>query len=166
MREEKKLLLDEIKQKVEASNAFLVAKYESLDSQEIYSFRDALAKKSSEMEVVKKRVFLKALEECGYSYKVENLNGHIAVIFIKGDLVDAAKVVFEFAETTNKLDVISGEIDRKSYNKEDVLTLSKLPSLNVLRAQFLGLLEAPMVQTVSVIDSLLTSVIFTLEEKK
>ncbi|NGX63817.1 MAG: hypothetical protein KR126chlam6_01231 [Candidatus Anoxychlamydiales bacterium] len=38
--------------------------------------------------------------------------------------------------------------------------------MNELRAQFLSVLEAPMQNTVSVMNSLLTSVIYALEEKK
>jgi large subunit ribosomal protein L10 len=168
MRNEKKLLLDEIKGKIEISRGFIVTKHENLTTQESWTFRNALTKNSSEMEVVKKRIFLKALEQSGYSYKLEELDGHIAVIFVKpdGDLINIAKIIVELSDETNKIQIIRGEIDNKSYLKEDMIILSKLPSLNELRSQFLGLLEAPMSQTLSVFQSLLTSVIYALEEKK
>lgn len=166
MREEKKLLLEEIKEKVESAKSLIVTKYGNVTPQESWTLRQALAKSSSEMEIVKKRIFLKALQECGYKYKLEDLEGHIAVIFIKGDALEATKAIVEFEESTNKLELLRGEIEKKTYQKEDLLMLSKLPSLIDLRAQFLGLLEAPMTQTVSVINSLLTSVIYALEEKK
>lgn len=168
MRDEKKLLLEEIKDKVKLSKALIVTQYENITTEEMYAFRSSLAKNNSEFEVVKKRIFLKVLEQCGYSYKPKELSGHIAVVFVKpeGDPVNATKVVFEFSNETNKMQILRGEIEGASYLKDDLKTLSTLPSINELRAQFLGLIEAPMSQTVSVIQSVLTSVMFALEEKK
>jgi len=166
MREEKKLLLEEIEEKIDSAKSLVITKYENINAKESWDFRVALSKNLSEMEVVKKRVFLKAFEKKGYSYKIQELEGQIAVIFIKDDPVNAIKAIFEFSKQTEKLEVIRGEIEDKSYNKEDLLILSQLPSMNELRSQFLAVLEAPMQNTVSVINSLLTSVIYALEEKK
>jgi len=166
MREEKQLLLDEIKEKVKLSKSLIVTRYENITSSQACALREALVKSSADMEVVKKRIFLKVLEECGYSYKLEDLEGHIAVILIDGDPINPTKIIFDFGKETNKIEVIRGEIEGKSYSKEDMLILSKLPTLTELRSQFLGLLEAPMSQTLSVMDNVLTSVIFALEEKK
>lgn len=168
MRKEKQLLFDEIKEKVKLSKALLVAKYERITTREMWAFRNTLSKNFSELEVVKKRILLKVLQKCGYSYDPKELSGHIAVVFVgtPGDAVSAAKVVFEFSKETNKIQFVRGEIDGASYLKEDLIALCGLPSINELRAQFLGLLEAPMSQTLSVMQSILTSVMFALEEKK
>lgn len=168
MRDEKKLLLEEIKEKVKLSKALLITKYENITTEEMWAFRNSLSKNASELEIVKKRILLKVLEQCGFSYKPKDLVGHIAVVFVKpeGDPVNATKVVFEFSKETNKMQILRGEIEGASYLKDDLLTLSTLPSINELRAQFLGLLEAPMSQTASVIQNVLTSIMFALEEKK
>ncbi|HEU63770.1 hypothetical protein LCGC14_1297990 [marine sediment metagenome] len=166
MREEKKLLLEEIKEKIDSSSSLVVTKFKNITSTESWNFRNILLKNASEMEVVKKRVFLKAFEKSGYKCSIEELDGQIAVIFIKDDPVGAIKAIFEFSEQTNKLEVIRGEIEDKVYNKEDLLFLSKLPTMNDLRAEFLSVLEDPMSGTLSVMESLLTSVIYALEEKK
>jgi len=166
MRQEKTYLLDEIKEKLSSSTSLLITRFENINSKEAWEFRENLSKNKAEMEVVKKRIFLRALDECGYSYTLEELKGNIAAIFVTGDPVEATKVVFGFAEATNKLEVIKGEIDKKTYSKDDMLTLSKIPSLNVLRSEFLGLLETPMSQVVSVMENLLSSLLFAIEEKK
>ena len=48
---------------------------------------------------------------------------------------------------------------------EDVKAISELPSQDEMRAQFVGLLEAPMTQTLSVMQALLTSIMYCLENK-
>jgi len=168
MRQEKKLLLEEIKEKVELSKGMIVTKYENITTQEMWKFRKTLSQNASDLEVVKKRIFLKVLKDCGYSYDSKELEGHIAVVFIqtKANPIDAIKVMFEFSKETNKMQILRGEIDKKSYLRDDMLILSKLPSLNEFKAQFLGLLESPMSQTLSVIQNLLSSVMYALEEKK
>jgi large subunit ribosomal protein L10 len=83
-----------------------------------------------------------------------------------GDPLDATKVVFQFSKDNEEiLKVLGGKFDGQVYTGADLDALSKLPSLNELRAQFLGLLEAPMSQTLTVIDALLTSVLYCLENK-
>ncbi len=166
MREEKKLLLDEIKEKIDSSSSLIITKFTDITTAESWNFRNVLLKHTAEMEVVKKRIFLKAFEKSGYKCNIEQLEGQIAIIFIKDDPIDAVKTIFEFCKQTNKLEVLRGEIDDKTYDRQDLLILSKLSTKDELRAEFLSLLEAPMSGVVSVIDSLLTSILFALEEKK
>ena len=93
MRHEKTYLLDEIKEKIESSKAMLIAKYDSLAPGTVWGLRDNLRKNSSELEVVKKRVFLKALALCGYKYNIDDFDGNIAVVFIKDDAMTSTKIV-------------------------------------------------------------------------
>jgi large subunit ribosomal protein L10 len=51
------------------------------------------------------------------------------------------------------------------YNAADVEIMSQLPSKDVMRAQFLGLLEAPMAQTLAVMEALISSVVYCLDNK-
>ncbi|OGN60608.1 MAG: 50S ribosomal protein L10 [Chlamydiae bacterium RIFCSPHIGHO2_12_FULL_27_8] len=166
MRHEKTYLLDEIKEKIESSKAMLIAKYDSLAPGTVWGLRDNLRKNSSELEVVKKRVFLKALALCGYKYNIDDFDGNIAVVFIKDDAMTSTKIVFQFGEQSEKLTVIAGEIDGESYSKDGMKMLSTLPSKDELRSQFIGLLEAPMVQTVSLLDNVISSLVTALEEKR
>lgn len=166
MRQEKNLLLDEIKEKIESSNAFILTKYENVTPLEAWNVRQNLSKTKGELEIVKKRILIKALEKCGLTYQLDDLTGHIAVVFIADDPIANIKVVFNFANETKKMEVISGEMEGKKYDKNEMEMLSKIPPLNDLRAQFVGLLEAPMSQTISAMQSLLTSILYILEEKQ
>ncbi len=166
MREEKNLLLDEIKEKIDNSKAFIVTKSDKMTPLEAWDFRKTLSKNEAEYEVVKKRILLKALNTSGYKYDLKQLEGHIAVVFISGDPITTTKIVFEFAKQTNKLQVIRGELEEGTYSQSEMEELSKIPPKDELRAQFVGLLEAPMAQTVTVLDSMLTSIIHLIEEKK
>jgi len=166
MRAEKQFLLDEIKEKIKSSNAMIVTNYKSVTPNNAWDFRQKLREMESSFEVVKKRIFLKAAQECGLEVNLDQLEGHVGVVFTKDDTVGPAKQIFTFnKENGAEISVLYGVLEGKKYSAEDIEALSKLPNMPEMRAQFLGLLEAPMSQTLSVMQSLLTSVIYCLDNK-
>lgn len=167
MRQEKQFLLDEIAENIEGSEAFILARYGAMNAEKTGAFRDDLAKAGAVMQVVRKRVLGKAMAHCGIDgINVEELEGSLAVVFAKEDPIVTTKEVFNFCKNNEGvLEVVAGRFDGQMYGKEDVTALSKLPGKDEMRAQFLGLLEAPMSQTLSVMQALLTSVIYCLDNK-
>lgn len=166
MRDEKQLLLDEVKQKIEDSKGFVIARYQELTAARSREFRDKMAEAGGEFEVVKKRVFVKAAEKIGLKLDAIVLQGHIGIVFAHEDVMNVAKNAVKFSEDSNQVvTVLGGQIDGELCNAEEVEAIAKLPGLNELRAQFLGLLEAPMSQTIGAVQAILTSILYCLEEK-
>ncbi len=167
MRPEKQLLLDEIKHKIVGSKAIVLASYKRLAPNAAATFRVNLAKTGGSLEVVKKRVLVKAAKAADVALDPALLQGHIAVVFADQDPIQTAKVVYQFRrENDEVLDVIGGRFEGTFCSASDVEQISKLPSKDEMRAQLLGTLEAPLSQTLSVIQALLTSVMYCLENKQ
>ena len=166
MRQEKQLLLDEIKEKIDTSKALIVTQYKKSPPNRSCDSRLTLRKSDSEFEVVKKRILEKAIEASGFSIDLKSVKGNVGVVFIKENTIEGTKAFCTFSkEKGNLFTILSGRYEEKIYSPDDVKELSKLPTKDEMRAQFLGLLEAPMSQTLSVMDSLLTSVMHCLENK-
>ena len=166
MKAEKQFLLDEIKEQIEASQAMVLTSYKSFEANTNADFRDMIAETGADFEVVKKRVFLKAAKESGIEFDKESLDGHVAVVFAKEDPVKTTKAVVKFGKDHKEiLEVLGGHFEGKNITKDEVKELSKLPSMDQMRAQFVGLLQAPMSQTLGVMHSLLTSVMHCLDQK-
>jgi large subunit ribosomal protein L10 len=167
VRKEKQFLLDEVKEKIDSSSAFVVTRYGKIRPNQANEFRGALAKKHSELEVVRKRVFLKACEKAGIQgFNEEMLNGSIALVFASQDPIEATKQVFEFqGANAEEFEVLGGYLDGKAYTGADMKRLSTLPGKDEMRSQLLGLFEAPMSQTLAVMEALLCSVIHCLNNK-
>ncbi len=166
MREEKNLLLDEIKNKLETSSSFIVTRYSKLAPNTAHELRVRLVKMGSELEVVKKRVFLKAAANLGVALNIGDLQGHIGVVFATQDAIESIKEVLDFGKKNEKvIDVIAGRLDGNIYNEGEMKTLATLPNKNGMRAELLGLFEAPMAQTLAVIDALLCSPLYCLENR-
>jgi large subunit ribosomal protein L10 len=167
MRAEKQLLLDEIKEKLDSSTAFIVAKYDRLPPNLSWQFRDQLAKYGSVFEVVRKRVFLKAAELSGFKLDESIMKGHIAVVFVQQpDAIQPAKTLFKFAEDNqNLMSVVCGQIEGKIYSGNEVEQLSKLPGINEMRAELLALFVAPLTNTLSIFEAVMSETLSVIEQK-
>ncbi len=166
MRQEKQLLLDEIKEKIDGSKGFIVASYSDFTAQKARDFRDKVSEAGGEFEVVKKRVFIQAAKAYGIELDVNELKGHVGVIFAHEDASQVAKSTVKYSDENDKaVAVLGGQIEGEYCSAEEVEAIAKLPSLSELRAQLLGLFEAPMAQTVGAIQAVLTSILYCLEEK-
>jgi len=166
MRAEKQLLLDEIQEKIGQAKSLVLASYRKLEPNKAAAFRDELRKQGSGIGVVRKRIFAKAALASGVAIDLDTLQGHIAVVFISGDPVATTKTIFQFSkENEDVLTILGGRFDGQVCSAADVETISKLPSKDEMRAQFLGLLEAPMSQALATVEALLSSVMYCLENK-
>lgn len=166
MRAEKQLLLDEIKEMIDGSSAMVLTKYQKLDPNMAANFRTLIINSGGDFEVVRKRILLKAAIASGIPLDEDVLQGHIGVIFAKSDPVQVTKALYDFAKTNEEVfQVLCGRFEGQLCTAKDVEQISKLPSKDEMRAQFLGTLEAPLSQTLAVMEALLTSVPYCLENK-
>jgi large subunit ribosomal protein L10 len=166
MRQEKQLLLNEIKDKIAGSKALMLTSYKQLAPNKSAEFRLNLSKIGGSLEVVKKRVLVKAAQAANVELDPALLQGHIAVIFADQDPIQMTKAVYQFRqENEDLLEVIGGRFEGTICSAADMEQISKLPGKDEMRAQFLGTLEAPMSQTLAVIEALLTSVMHCLGNK-
>lgn len=167
MRKEKQLLLDEIQQKIESSSALFVTKYDKLEPNSSWEFRELLSKSKSQFEVVKKRVFLKAAKNSGIEIDETLLDGHIGIVFVEQeDAMAPAKTLFKFSDDNGDLfKVLCGRIEGKIVPGSDVEVLSKLPTLDEMRATLIGLLTAPMSQLLSVMEAAIAGPISVIKQK-
>lgn len=167
MRKEKQLLLDEIVDRLDAASSFVITRYQDLGADLNYELRSKLSKSGGKIYAFKKRVFLKAIAEKAVEFSHEDLPGHIAAVLGGEDAVAAAKVLSDFnKEHKNKnFEVLGGFFEGVQVSKEDVLEIASLPGRNEMRAQLLGLFEAPMAMSLGAMDAVMSSVPSCLQQK-
>ena len=167
MRPEKELLLNEIKEKIDSAKAMIVARYEKLEPNLAWQLRDTLLKSGCIFEVVRKRVFAKAAAAAGVQFDQALLKGHVGIAFVsQEDAMPSAKAMFKFSEENGQiLQVLCGQIEGKILPGSEIEMLSKLPSMDEMRAIFLGLLTSPMSQTLSVVEAIIAGPLSVLEQK-
>ena len=143
MRPEKQHLTQEYLTRLNASPFFIVVDYKGLTVSHLTELRSRLSKAGAEVHVVKNSIFRLAAKEAGVADLNGALTGQVAVVTGKRDISAAAKVVKTFGAELEKLKVHFGYLNNQRLEQAAIFTLADLPSIEVLRAQLLGVLNAP-----------------------
>ncbi|HEY5910704.1 MAG TPA: 50S ribosomal protein L10 [Verrucomicrobiae bacterium] len=153
MRPEKQNLTQEYLARLNASPFFIVVDYKGLKVGHLTELRKRLNKAGAEIHVVKNSVFRLAAKEAGVGDLNGALSGQLAVVTGQRDISTAAKVVKTFGKEFDKLKVFFGYLNNQRLEQPAIMTLADLPSLEVLRAQFLGVLSAPAGKLVRLLNT-------------
>jgi large subunit ribosomal protein L10 len=164
MRAEKKLLTNEYAARLNASPFFIVVEYTGLKVKPLTDLRKRLTAAGAEVHVVKNSVFRLAAKEAGVDLGPA-LDGQLAVITGQKDVSAAAKVVKTFAAEFEKPKIKFGYLDNQRLEPEAIQALADLPSLEVLRAKLLGLLQAPATKLVVLLNTPATQLAQVLKAK-
>ncbi|HKK17208.1 MAG TPA: 50S ribosomal protein L10 [Opitutales bacterium] len=165
MRPEKKYLVDEVSTHLNKSDYVYLANYERITVDETAELRASLAEHDAEFHVVKNTIFGIAAGEKEYPDVSEHLNGPTAIIVGGNNPSGVAKVLGKFFKDKEKVDVKVGIFNDKTLTKEQIEALAKLPGLEALRAQLLGLLSQPGTGLVRVLNAVPQSVVNVLQAK-
>lgn len=125
-----------------------------LSVKEIQQLRKNLRKQGAEVHVLKNTLFRIAAGEDVEKMPSEHHNGPTIFTFIFENESTCAKALFDFAGTSKKLEVKGAFFGGKSMSAKEVEALSKLPSREVLIAQVIGAISAPLSNLVGVIEAL------------
>lgn len=137
-------LVDEIKEKIENAQSIVLVNYRGLNVEEVTELRSNFREKDVDYKVYKNTMMRRAFNELGITELDELLKGPSAVAFSNEDAVSGAKVASEFAKDHEQLEIKAGIVDGKVIGVEEVKALAELPSREVLIAQVLGGLNAPI----------------------
>lgn len=154
MRPEKQNLTKEYITRLNASPFFIVVDYKGLKVGHMTELRKRLNKAGAEVHVVKNSIFRIAAKESGVATDMNgSLAGQVAVVTGQKDISTAAKVVKTFGSEFDKLKVKFGYLNNSRLADSDVLALADLPSMEVLRAKLLGVLNAPATKMVTLLNT-------------
>lgn len=148
----------------QAKAAFLVD-FKGMNVEQVTKLRKGLFSVQSEMRVVRNTLAKRALKNHPSHDEAlsESLVGTNAVIFTYGDAAASAKALTEFSKEVEALDVKVGIMDGQALDKSTITYLATLPPMEVLRAQLLGTLAAPMQKFVSTLAAPATNFVCLLK---
>ena len=153
MRPEKQNLTKEDLARLNGSPFFIVVNYKGLKVSHLTELRKRLNKAGAEIHIVKNSIFRIAAKEAGVGELNGALAGQLAVVTGQRDISTTAKVVKTFGSEFDKLKVHFGFLNNQRLEQPEILTLADLPSIEVLRAKLLGLLNTPATQLVTLLNT-------------
>jgi large subunit ribosomal protein L10 len=143
----KAAVIDEIKERFAASDAAVLTEYRGLTVSEIAALRAALRPAATDYKIFKNTLARRAASEAGLTDVAEQLEGPVAIAFVRrdgGDAVTAAKALRDFARGNSNLVVKGGVLGPRLLSSRDVESLADVPPREVLLARLAGGFQAPL----------------------
>ncbi|MBE7189416.1 50S ribosomal protein L10 [Jatrophihabitans endophyticus] len=138
---EKFAAVDELTEHLRTSSAAVVTEYRGLTVKQITDLRRALGRDTT-YAVVKNTLTKRAAADAGVAIDESLLVGPTAIAFVKGDAVEAAKGLRDFAKTNPALIIKGGVLDGKPLSAGEISKIADLESREVLLAKLAGGLKA------------------------
>ena len=147
-RPDKAAAVAELTEEFRSSNAAVLTEYRGLTVAQLKQLRRSLGADTS-YAVVKNTLTKIAAKEAGVVAFDDMLQGPSAIAFVKGDPVEAAKGLRDFARAHPLLVIKGGVLDGKSLSPAEITKLADLESREVLLAKMAGALQASLTNAVS-----------------
>ena len=142
-KEKKEELVAQYKDLIEKSDALILTEYKGMAVKDMQNLRSKMREADGELYVTKNTLLKLALEESGATVPDEFLTGQVATGFALGEAPSLAQVLVDFADAEENLSIRGGVMHMEMLSQEQVESLAKLPSLDELHAQIIGLISAP-----------------------
>jgi large subunit ribosomal protein L10 len=151
-RADKQAAVAEIVESFNDSAGAVLTEYRGLTVKELRDLRRSLGE-NADYAVVKNTLAKLAATEAGISGFDDLLTGPTAIAFIKGDVVEAAKGLRDFAKANPALVIKGGILDGKQLEPKDIAQLASLESREVLLAKMAGAMLASLSQAVYLLNA-------------
>jgi large subunit ribosomal protein L10 len=150
LKEQKERVVEQLAQRLRDSETLMVADYRGLTMPEIDELRSRLLEAGARFTVVKNTLTRRAAEAAGKENVLELIDGPTAIAFLEaeGDPVAVAKVLSETARRNDVLVIRGGVFEGAVVGDAEIKRLATLPPADVLRAQLVGAVAAPMTTVV------------------
>ena len=136
--EQKKLVVAQIREKLEKAQSVVIIDYRGLTVAEVTELRNEFRKAGVEYQVLKNTLIKIAANEMGITGLDNILEGPTAVAFGYEDMIAPAKILSEFAKKSKKLTIKCGVCDGAYLDEAGVQALANLPSKETLIAKIMG----------------------------
>jgi large subunit ribosomal protein L10 len=160
-KEDKERVVAELTERLQSAETLIVADYRGLTMPQIDGLRGKLLEHGARLSVVKNTLTRRAAEAAGADALLALLEGPSAIAFIEsdGDPAAVAKALSDSARDTKILAIRGGVMNGRQITDTDVENLAKLPPLDVLRGQVLGVIIAPLTQLLALVNAPLQNLI-------
>jgi large subunit ribosomal protein L10 len=166
-RDQKAAVVEEVAAQIQESEAIFAVDYRGISVPQAAELRVKLTEAGARFRVVKNTLTLLAADRAGADSLKEVLDGPTAFTFVTaegGDVALAAKALAQFRRETNLLEFKGGVMNGEVLTAEQIGELSRLPSLDVLHGQLVGVIASPITGLVRGLNALIAGVAIQLQK--
>ena len=140
---DKKAVVAEVSAQVASAQTIVVAEYRGIQVGHLTQLRAKARAQGVYLRVLKNTLARRAVVGTAFASLADSMTGPL-IYSISADAVAAAKVISDFAKTNDKLVIKAGNYAGKPLDKAEITALASIPSREVLIAQLLGVMLAPV----------------------
>lgn len=140
---QKETMLNQYSEWVSKSQAVVLVEYTGLKMSNLDAIRTRIREAGGEFHIVKNTLAKLALEKAGYQVPADYAEKSTAIGFSFSDPAGFAKALTEATKGLEAVKIKGGFMGAVALKPAEVKALASLPPLPVMRAQLLGILQAP-----------------------
>jgi large subunit ribosomal protein L10 len=137
--------------------------YRGISVAQAADLRARLRESGTRFRIVKNSLTERAADEAGASALKDLLTGPTALAFVTGDAALAAKALNDAARALHTLEFKGGLMDGGALSASDVVAIARLPAREVLHAQLVGTIAAPITGLVRGLNALIAGLAIQLQ---
>jgi large subunit ribosomal protein L10 len=162
-RDQKSAVIDEVAGQIESAQAIFAVDYRGITVAQVAELRTKLRDADARFQVVKNSLGERAADQAGVEILKPLLTGPTALTFVNGDAALAAKALNDAARQLNLLDFKGGIMNGAALSADDVRSIARLPSRELLTAQLVATIAAPLSGLVRTLNALIAGVAIQLQ---
>lgn len=154
---QKEAIIKEYGGKLSDAKSILLADFTGMDVATVTALRATLRKEGVQYRVLKNTLLRLACRQSGMEALDPYLEGPTAIAYSVEDEVSPARVLVDFAKVHERPVLKAGIVGDRLYSKKELIQLAALPPRDVLLAQVIGTIVAPLSHFLGAVDALLSS---------
>jgi len=162
-RDQKSAVVDEIAGQIQDAEAIFAVDYRGISVDQVAELRTKLRDADARFRVVKNSLSERAADQAGMETLKPMLVGPTALAFVKGDAALAAKALNDVARQLNLLEFKGGVLNGTTLTADDVRSIARLPAREVLYAQLVGTVAAPLTGLARGLNALIAGIAIQLQ---
>jgi large subunit ribosomal protein L10 len=147
-------VIEKTKERLDKAVGVVFTEYRGINVSQMQNLRSQIKEKGGEMQVVKNTLLVRAAGDASENFPEEFKSGPTAVAFLYENESDCAKALFDFRKANKSFVIKGGLFDGQILDEKEVEAFSKLPSKDVLIAQVIGTIAAPLTALAGTIEAI------------
>ncbi|HTU86227.1 MAG TPA: 50S ribosomal protein L10 [Solirubrobacteraceae bacterium] len=162
-RDQKAAVVEELAGQIQAADAVFAVDYRGISVEQAAELRARLRESGTRFRIVKNSLTERAADQAGADGLKALLEGPTALAFVSGDAALAAKALNDAARVLHTLEFKGGLMDSNTLSAADVVAIARLPAREVLHAQLVGTIAAPITGLVRGLNALIAGLAIQLQ---
>ena len=163
-RDQKAAVVEQVATDLQEAEAVFAVDYRGMSVTQAAELRGALIDADAQLRVVKNTLTQRAADQAGAEALKELIEGPTALTFVRGDVAAAAKAIADFRRTNELPQFKGGTMGGDPLSIDQIESIAKLPSRDMLNAQLAGTIASPLTGLVRGLNALIAGIAIQLSQ--